>query len=382
MSCLTPLPPSTFAPPFFMQVWGVIFGWTLYAEGAGKTGGQIVGFICGILVIVLGIFLLVLKRRNIVPTLTVLDAVKALALGDLLTQVTALRRARTSPDILKEYQDAVEKCRRTEGCDISALLSLEQLVPVQTSRGTRIKAVLLIQPNGAVAEPVSPGVLIQPPGFFGGEGATEEQQKAAVEAQGTAPKRKVPPALTVNVLLAGGYSLQTEPARGRKYRATASFASVAELLYEAEVPGVPELTEEIGRISRCPTGLAAAQAQLSLYVTGGRDYINAPLTFIPPGSPENERTGRIGLATISGGVRRIYPSLRNLGFVQPPVAATAGEAPLRPRPARERVQSAPAECIVTSLPLAAEEHETGRATATARVRRLSPILEEQAAELG
>lgn len=212
--------PAAEAVPLYQSmvvVMGVIFGWTLYNEAAGKTGGQVVGFICGILVILLGICLLLTKRRPVAVTLSVLDAVKALAVGELLVQVTGLRRARTAPDSLVEMEeDALLRCRKKGDCDVGPLRQFRAPVPVQTSRGSRLQSFYLVKPDSDSPEPVSPRELLRGPAVerTGGSGASDEQRGAQTAAQ--QPARRVPPALTVNVLMPAVYTLMSEPARDRR----------------------------------------------------------------------------------------------------------------------------------------------------------------------
>jgi uncharacterized membrane protein (UPF0136 family) len=418
--------PAAEAVPLYQSqvvIWGVIFGWTLYAEGAGKSGGQVAGFIAGIVVIVCGIFILLAKRRPVPPTLTVLEAVKALAVGELLVQVTALRRARTAPGSLADVVEASARCRSetATGCDTSSLASLQQLVPVQTSRGTAVRGLLLIHPRETTAAPVSPRELLAAPTYdrpagagAGGGGGKPGDAAAAVaaaeETQSVAPRRRVPPSLRVNVLLPAGYRLQSEPTRDRRYRATASVATVSELLFETEVPGVPELTRAAaaaaaadGRRRQLPQqqqqqplrARGPAAAQLSLFLPPGLDYVAAPLAFIPP--PVAAGGGELAASarTIGGSVRRVYPSLRRIGLVgggSPVPVAVAGTQEARdlplwlplapplppPRPARERVLSAPAQ----QLQLPPRAGAVGRqraalAEAGASAARLSPVAEER-----
>lgn len=335
--------------------WGTIFGWTLYAEGAGKTGGQIVGFIAGILVIVVGCGLLLLKRRATPPEVTLLGAVQALAVGELMTQVTGLRRARTAPGGLAETTEAVLRCRTSSGNDCAALSSLRVGVPVQGTRGTTVATLLLVHPDAP--EPVSPRELLRSPRPEGGDSGGGDAHEGEVlgGAAGATRGPRLPPALLINVLLPAGTSQLSEPARDRRYRTTASVALVAELLTAQTLlplSGVPppnaapppagvhgEATSTVGPA----TSLASTRFALDLYLpTRAADFWAGSMPFSMPADEVGGQAAEPS-RTVGGSVRRVYPSLRRLIDAVPRPAPGSPQPPQHAkRPARERVLTAPA----------------------------------------
>jgi hypothetical protein len=267
------------------------------------------------------------------------EAVKALAVGELLVQVTGLRRSRTAPDSLASMPaDAVCRSRRQArahgdagaGDDGTAAVRLAPFgarVPVHTSRGTRVQSRWLVRAAGASAldddtaapaaealapetvEPVSPRELIRSPpaahedtGAAGGaaSGAADHAGGGGGGGSGSGVaggvrrhRRSVPPALALNALMPVSWALMTEPARDRRYRLTSSVATVAELLLDSELPvaaapaaarsaTVPPSSRPRPPVGSIARGRAAAAALAQLFVPdSAQDFIVASLPFPP-----------------------------------------------------------------------------------------------------
>jgi len=208
--------------------------WLIFDEVAGKTTGQIIGFIIGIFFVVTGILSLLFRKKEEAVVLSVSEsAARVSAAVTLMADVARLRRVHSSPGDLRLYKDAQLAHRTGKQLDFGVCRMRQLHVPLYSPRTTRVEA-RLVATQDADCRPVSPRRLLKAPQP---EILTPEDARRALS-----DRPRVAQALLVDALLPGSTALLSEPYRNRRFKATLAAAEAAALVEQPS--SLADLREE------------------------------------------------------------------------------------------------------------------------------------------
>jgi hypothetical protein len=225
-------------------VAGLMFGWVIFNEAAGKSGGAIVGVVCGFLLIVAGILSLLVRKRvgSLTTAVSLLPLAPALALA---ARVGYERRAVSEPPSLRPRCRPARLAFSPDDCMDAwdrRLNFLRQRLPRVGAGGACVDDVLAI--DRVTLGPVSMVALIRAAKRAAplrsrqssGAGARAEADAARAHAPLLPPGHRPPSLLTdVDILVPATMVVSTERAADARVRHAAAVAGEAALV-QPELP--------------------------------------------------------------------------------------------------------------------------------------------------